>query len=218
MDTKSNAADLASQGAYPNKCAECETWFKGPSFLYQPEHCWPSCPAIPSVSSNDPEVKKVNLVGHSQVKDQSTEVPLLQELFSHYSSWHRLVKAVAWLNKYKQFLKTKYLLKRETPIPHQISVEEYESAAVDVIKCIQQAFFGDEMIELQSSNHLSITKRRLRASPTLHVLQRLTPFVKNGILRVGGATTTFVFTSRYGTSHNSALYQSCDSPHSATLP
>ena len=186
VDTKSNPADLASRGAYPNKCAECETWFKGPSFLYQPEHCWPSCPAIPSVSSNDPEVKKVNLVGHTQVKDQSTEVPLLQELFSHYSSWHRLVKAVAWLNKYKQFLKTKYLLKRETPIPHQISVEEYESAAVDLIKCIQQAFFGDEMIELQSSNHLNITKRRLRASPTLHVLQRLTPFVKNGILRVGG--------------------------------
>ena len=128
----------------------------------------------------------VNLDCHTQVKDQPTEVSLLQELFSHYSSWHRLVKAVTWLNKHKQFLKTKYLLKHETPIPRQISVEEYKSVAMDVIKCIQQAFFCDVMIDVKSSNHLNMPKKRLRASSQLHILQRLTPFVKNDILWVGG--------------------------------
>ena len=84
MKTKENPADIASRGIGAQELIDSPLWWNGPEFLWKPSRDWNLADAVPDITSDDPEVKKVIL--------QATQV---QESFSlpgrlkYFSSWHR---------------------------------------------------------------------------------------------------------------------------------
>ena len=79
----------------------------------------------------------------------------------------------------------------KTPLPplHAIgglTVKDIEAATNVIVKHVQAQSFSDAVQELTTQEYINVTKSKLRRTPTLQPLQRLNPFLKDGILRVGG--------------------------------
>ena len=107
-------------------------------------------------------------------------------MFSRSLNWHRLVKAVAWILKFKQYMKLKYVRKKEISLSGQIIDTDYQLAITAIIKHTQDIYFSEVIKELQTNTFINAAKKKLRNSSVLQVLQRLTSFLKDDILRVGG--------------------------------
>ena len=137
VDSSSNLADLASRGASPNKYGNYEIWFKGPEFLWKEEQCWPSLPLLANMPFNDPETKKINAICNRNKQCNQVNQPCYQDMFSRYSNWHRLEKAVAWILKFKQYMILKYVLKKDTSLSGQITDTDYQLAITAIIKNTQ---------------------------------------------------------------------------------
>ena len=72
--------------------------------LTRQEH-WPENPkALAPLSDDDPEIKKVKAVATNTLLCE----PLLLEILSYFSVWSRLLKAIAWLMRFKRFIVWKY--------------------------------------------------------------------------------------------------------------
>ncbi|XP_078619541.1 uncharacterized protein LOC144886687 [Branchiostoma floridae x Branchiostoma japonicum] len=151
-----NPADDASRGQTIQEFIENERWIKGPQFLWQEEGRWPSQPDIIRVNEPqlDPEIKVHAIV--AQEVDRENPV---DKLLRHYSSWHRLKKAIAWLVKARQALLTKKK-------PLSPTCYDLDQAELIVIKHVQRKYTEEGM---------SSTIRKL--DPKLD---------DKGILRVGG--------------------------------
>ena len=188
VDTRSNPADLASRGAYPDKHTEHPSWFRGPEYLWQSELFWPAHP-LPNPPWDDHEVKKVHAMCHSRPTKPTAQPSPLEDLCMHYSSWHALQKAVAWILKCKEFLKHKYILKTTLPplsATSGLTVKDIEAATEEIVKHVQAQAFPAAIEELKTQGHVTVTRSKLRRTPSLQSLQRLNPFLKDGVLRVGG--------------------------------
>ncbi len=81
-------------------------WLEGPEFLWKNEDCWPEKIDLPPLLEDDPEVRK-----ESKIYATSTAIHCLQLLLQRYSSWVSLKRAVAWLSRYKKFLKKEIIPK-----------------------------------------------------------------------------------------------------------
>lgn len=96
-----NPADQASRGVPVNEFLKNKDWIFGPSFLKQSVKQWPTMPDdVSQMDSEDPEMKS----GTTVAVITSTEDPI-EQLLSHYSSWFKLKKAVAWILNVKEFLR-----------------------------------------------------------------------------------------------------------------
>ncbi len=104
-----------------------------------------------------------------------TTVNSLAERFLKFSSWTKLVKAIARLTRFvKEFKGSTKRTNKAT------SLEERQEAEHTVIPIVQTLVFSKEIKELQSRKEL-ITKDKASR------LYRLNPFLDHkGILRVGG--------------------------------
>nr|XP_021329350.1 uncharacterized protein LOC110439121 [Danio rerio] len=165
--SEDNPADHASRGL-KSKELIASNWFSGPSFLWED-----SLPTgeikVGDLDTDDPEVRKV-LVHHTLTTENS-----LAERFSKFSSWTKLVKAIARLIRFVKELKGS--IKRTNKAT---SLEERQEAEHVVIAIEQGLVFSKEIKELHSKKEL-ITKDRASR------LYRLNPFLDHkGILRVGG--------------------------------
>ncbi|XP_035657338.1 uncharacterized protein LOC118403009 [Branchiostoma floridae] len=151
-----NPADDASRGQPIQDFIENERWLKGPQFLWQEESRWPSQPDIIRVNEPqlDPEIKV-----HAIVAQEVEQENPVDKLLRHYSSWHRLKKAIAWLVKVRQALLTKKK-------PLSPTCYDLEQAELIVIKHVQMKYKEEGM---------SSTVKKL--DPKLDA---------KGILRVGG--------------------------------
>lgn len=121
------------------------------------------------------------------------EVKPLDTFIQRYSSWHRLLKGVAWLLRFIRFVQ-----RRRTKIcgdnnsgdgdtlgfpigagTQFLSVDELESAQIKLTSYEQRDCFPDEVA--------SLTKLRSAPIKKSSRLSKLSPFVgKEGLLRVGG--------------------------------
>ena len=68
-------------------------------FLYEPEEIWPNPQRNGLVTESDLEIKQV-LVYHTKHGDNE----LLDRFLRYFSDWHRLLKSVAWLIRFKRYL------------------------------------------------------------------------------------------------------------------
>ena len=76
-------------------------WLKGPEFLRKKVTEWPKIPEnLGQISPDDQEVRKDIMVNSIHMDENNP----ISKLFEHYSSWHRLKKAIAWLLKRKTFI------------------------------------------------------------------------------------------------------------------
>lgn len=92
------------------------------------------------------------------------------ERFKRFSSWTRLVKAIAFL---KRFIRS--FLERKKMVGSDVNV--LEDAEVKIIKTVQSEVFGEEIECLQSNTRISKQSRIFKLNPFLD---------ERGLLRVGG--------------------------------
>ncbi|XP_030844258.1 uncharacterized protein LOC105444708 [Strongylocentrotus purpuratus] len=171
VDTLRNSADDGSRGI---PARSLDRWLTGPEFLLQEKEVWPEDPAslkkedVPELDlQNDSEVKKTHVYATSSHDE-------IDDLMTRYSSWDRLKRGIAWLLRYKQYLRSKgtgNLAERGS-----LTVQELNNAEVEVIKHVQRHSFPDEYVK-------GIEKKtRKQGNP----LEKLNPVMVDGLLRVGG--------------------------------
>ena len=170
VDSDSNPADDVSRGVQSTR------WLTGPSFLWEQEEQWPATPtALLEVDERDPEVK-VKMTALVTGAEETTESPL-RRLIEYYSTWRRLIKAVAWIRRAVRMLKDKV---RGCDSPTSgLSIADLEAAEKLVVSYTQRASFPQETKDLEAGREVRVTS----------VLARLDPFLEDGVLRVRGRLT-----------------------------
>ena len=157
VDSASNPADDASRGLTAAEVVSTSRWIHGPSFLWKEKTEWPTQPEFKCSMLEDAVEVKPNRKVYSVATDDADPIDLL---IQRHSSWDTLKKSVAWLLRFKQYMKTK------KPISGKLTVSEMKVAATAVIVHVQSQTFG-----------------RSKGNS----LQKLSPFQsEDGTIRVGG--------------------------------
>ena len=184
-----NPADYASRG-FNDKLVGLNRWIAGPAFLSEPEDRWPEYPKR-EVQDTDIELKRkaTTMISVNLKKG-------LNQLLSYYSDWFKLLKATAWLTRYKRYL----LMMRGHSKCSSINigplkVEEIEMARLDVIRLVHKESFPEDLILLQKANNqkgalnyqLSKTSR----------LRKLCPILIDGVIHVGGRLQNSKYASEF---------------------
>ncbi|XP_078698382.1 uncharacterized protein LOC144925949 [Branchiostoma floridae x Branchiostoma belcheri] len=193
VNTAHNPADEASRGQGIEVFLENRRWTEGPDFLWHPSNKWPEQPdcVIAPVVLSDPEVKavgavsmpeglqqplqgdpevKVNAIGAEEVEQKSP----MDALIAHYSSWHRLKKAVAWIIKVKQALR-----QRKVATENGMTMHDLNQAEKAIFKHVQNRYYKQEIVSLERSKDAVVAS-------TSNV-RKLNPILgDDGLLRVGG--------------------------------
>ena len=163
VESRQNPADLTTKVKSQYTDADHKFWRHGPSWLLEYSAFW-HIPDVQSVeiSENDPEIK--SLVSQ-------TISSWLQRVSDHYSSWTKMIRAVAWIRRWVLSFKMKQ------KINHGLELDELISAERLLVKDVQIQFYSSEMKDLSVGHFVSKSSS----------LRSLTPFLDEfGILRVGG--------------------------------
>ena len=173
VDTKANPADYCSRGTDVNNAKATETWFNGPSFLWESESTWASNRRVFDVSFDDPELKK-------ELRTNYTEVAfdILHQLEEKISTWDRMKRVMSWVLRFKQILLRKIEMDAvKEPLHGSDLLQESE---VQLIKFVQEKRFSAELKALRRRNK-DVTM------PRSSKIKQLDPFLnRNDIICVGG--------------------------------
>ena len=192
-----NPADDGSKGLKIDAMLKNDRWLKGPKFLWENEGHWPKMIEIPVLEDGDPEVRK-----EGQIYVATLQSNVLDDLISYNSCWWKLKCAIAWLLRYKQYLRVKVQLRKNAAI---VSDSPVESSEMPLMKCghltvaelqvaekeilirVQEVAFPEALYVFSATECCEDNghpKKILRkAGPSIH---QLNPQLKEGLLRVGG--------------------------------
>ena len=188
VNTTLNPADHVSRGQTAEAFLKLGCWLSGPDFLLHTEDQWPNNPDPGMVDIDDSEVKRVAQMHVIQVQDSTDPV---DQLMSHFSSWTKLKRAVAWLLKLKGLLK-ELKAKRKEPntLCGESKVEQFKKAykgtnltcdnlleaETEILKYCQKQRFEDDLTMLKEHH-------RVKKGSSLY---KLNPVLQEGVMRVGG--------------------------------
>ena len=189
--SKSKPADIASRGLMPDKLASADLWFHGPEFLWKHNSHWPKFPTCAVKSYNASKITceiKANYINCEMVPVPEPK-SALSNLLTRFSTFERLQRSVAWILRFKNYVKWKFT-KNEPPSTGCLSVSELNTATLEICKLMQREslspelnYYGERIDPGPSGLHSNGRPPKTRCSKS--ILQ-LSPFVKDGILRVGG--------------------------------
>ena len=171
ISTEANPADSGTRCLHAGAMQK-STWLLGPTQLHMPfsdEDCQGDFPLVNPHNINEvrPTVKSMKVT----VQCDSS----LSSRFEKFSSWRRLVEAVAFLQRKARLLKQKSCAASSAHMSR--TVESFKQTEDFVIKKVQHEQFGREIICLEDGLPLLKNSRLLA----------LNPFVDgSGIVRVGG--------------------------------
>lgn len=173
IGTKCNPADYISRGMSAYQLIGNKLWLEGPDFLQKNECEWPAQPSsIERVPENDPEAKREQAI--YLVKTTVEDVTVMHRLFSRYSAFHKLKKAVAWILRAKSFLLA-IIRKLQLPdMKERLSHAEVSEAEREILKYVQ--------IESFPSQYFGLKKPLKESDP----LSQLEPQMVDGLMRIGG--------------------------------
>ena len=184
VDSLRNPADYASRGFSGSKTQKLKHWFNGPPFLGQVESEWPRQPVeIPDLPEDDRELKRKKVQVHMLMQENS-----LQPLLLRYSSLYKLLTSVAWLLRFKNYLR------RQTGEVKSgnLTVDEIVTATREVVKVVQRQAFPKELAVLQRISHVTPSRtsvpQRSKLGFVRYVspLRKLNPVIFDGVICVGG--------------------------------
>ena len=186
VPSKQNPADIASRGVWPDKIDTCDMWFYGPSFLCNNVSDWPNQPDfLHDIALEELEVKNEHCFAQLREPNDS-----LHRLFRRYSSFHDLLRTVSWLLRYKNFLFSKLSENHASPNVGFLTVEEFDQARLAIMRCVQREAFPRILALSSCREALNVAEdikgKDLQQNKDLKIVQTLNPFVKDGLLRVGG--------------------------------
>ena len=98
-----NPADDDSKGLKLDALLKDDRWIRGPQFLEKDESSWPKMVEIPELKDEDPAVRK-----EAQNYSIVVNVNALEKVIGYHSSWWKLRRCVAWLLRYKQYIRGKW--------------------------------------------------------------------------------------------------------------
>jgi len=129
------------------------------------------------------KAQKVNAVDIRNVAGKKT----VRTLLTYFSSFIRLQHAVAWMNRFKQYLRWKIKGGKSEVQKRGLAIEELVIAESEVVKLVQKESYVEELGAL--SNHSSfegLCSSKSVDSLKKSYLKALCPVNVDGILRVGG--------------------------------
>ena len=143
-------------------------FYDGPEFLKQYKSEWSSQSVDAMLQNDDPEVKREIKSCVASAEDSSATDKLLE----HFSSWNKLKRAVGWLLKFKQYLKS-----GKSDLQSSLSVQDVRNSELAIIEYVQRKCYAHEFRNLEKSENVG------KASS----VRNLSPFIdENGLIRVGG--------------------------------
>ena len=156
-----NPADVASRGATCLQSQEMKLWLYGPEFLTQSEGKWPQCKVVLPETDIGIDVRSVLTISTN---------PWYQSWFLRYSCWYKLLKAVAWMIRFKQYLMIMTGKRIDGSLKvGDLTLQELRIATDNVLRLVQEDCFGSQ---IDSSGRKS--------------LKCLNPLQINGLICVGG--------------------------------
>lgn len=173
-----NPSDCLSRGLTPAQLVHHPLWLGGPPWLKLPRHEWPVTPFVSGDTQELPEMKPIALPAISL--ERSDAVPPAEDILyfrsSRFSSWTKYLRTICYVYKF---------IKRLPKGP--ITASDLEFAESAVWRSVQRTHFESDLDRL--------TRNKLCSKP----LQKLSPFLHNGLIRVGGrlANSELDFDSRH---------------------
>lgn len=168
VPSQDNPADLISRGVSAQVLESSSLWWKGPQGLGQNNNWWP---AVVNHIADIPEVrviKPVLTVTKSPSDESSNEFNLLNQ----YSSWTKLIRVTAYIRRFFNNLRSG----KSVRVTEYLHAFELKAAKEVWIRVSQQDAFKIELACLERGTQL----------PRRSKLISLSPFLENGIIRVGG--------------------------------
>lgn len=174
---KLNPADDCSRGLDPQQFLANERWLRGPQFLWEREEHWPQN-KVEDIPVDRLELKKEKTITMTDVEGRTQ--CKLYELLERHSSWTKLLKSVAWIGKFIEWLKNG---KRATH--KRVTTSDIKKASVVVVALVQQQTFQQEIHDLTRKR--SKSSDRQGVSPSSKIV-KLKPMINEGerIIRVSG--------------------------------
>lgn len=167
VKTEENPADLVSRGVKPHELDVCSTWWNGPVWLSQARDQWKVVDTPPQDTSELPE-QRLNQLALLAVNP-------LKDIVTKYSTWNRLLRAVAWILRFVKYI----ISKRQAQETSYLSVQDLREAENFLIRRAQAEEFGEEIKALKNQKEI----------PHSSKLQALNPVIRNELLVVGGRLT-----------------------------
>ncbi|XP_038055961.1 uncharacterized protein LOC119727951 [Patiria miniata] len=208
--TDVNPADDGSRGLGVEELMNKSRWLVGPNFLWEEQVPITLEASSPTISPEDPEVKKVKSLA-TQTAKQTFELERLER----FSEWHQAKRAIATCLKFKSLLMKRSIKKPQPnsiqalrkdaiPLYKPVMVEDMCQAELEILRLVQKEAFAEEIKILQSfkvnSDNPSRSKVRERnkVMKTKSCLYKLDPFLDaDNILRVGGRIRRAGFPSNF---------------------
>ena len=195
-----NPADIASRGTTPKQLSEHESWFKGPSFLWENNVTILNSNPLPDLDPEDAEVRKEksvslisNKVSYQGKEPNSFPKVLEQERFKHSSSLSRLKRNIVLIQRMIEKNRPNQQFNWR-PVSGPPMVKEMCLAEEVILKSVQFWNFNEEIQVLQNlsgedrmfQNRQNAHTRNKKLKQTSSLF-RLDPFLdEKGVLRVGG--------------------------------
>lgn len=178
---------------------KCSLWRNGPVFLQRSEQEWPRIPLNSTrIEPNEPEVKKERITVNVITETHHFG---LDSLMHHYSSWNRILRAVAWLLKFKRLLQNLCLKRKEVlnTIEAQVFKHAKQNCIVKEMNKYKASFkasnlSADDLRDAEFAmicycqdfvDELSSLKKGLNVKKDSSIFS-LDPRIQDGLLRVGG--------------------------------
>ncbi|XP_055907255.1 uncharacterized protein LOC129942380 [Eupeodes corollae] len=174
LPTNFNVTDDATRMT-PKEFEADSRWYTGPSFLYEDVSIWPKMKTNKMTRSNE-EDETNEFVGTISVPARFVLPDVMR-----FSNWSRLIRATAWIMRYKENLKIKGRITRgdEDAVYYQgeLTTTEIEWANKLWIRQSQQNSFHKEIVELRKNKVVS------RSSKLYNIIPQLDD---EGIIRLRG--------------------------------
>ena len=162
---KLNLADDVSRGLGMNEFLKNERWLKGPSFLWRSEDQWP-----------DRKYEQVAIERLEMKKEVYLAMVVLTAplngFLTRFSSLFTLLRAVAWLVKFLQWIKwTSSKKKGESStreITRFISQKEIKKSKREVIMPVQLGAFPLEIKDLRAGRQVKTSSNIVKLKPVYH--------------------------------------------------
>ena len=169
VPTKINPADHLTRGLKVSELIEENSWWEGPEYLKSSESEWPTNKIFKRSEQVKSEVKKrymhteesfvtsVRTSSSSQCNDGWRLAP------KRYSSWQRLIRVHAWVNR---FIKN-CCEDEEHKLKGGLTLSELSDAEEQIIRVAQRESFSEEYLALQKGRKLSTSSKLFGLCPKL---------------------------------------------------
>ncbi len=189
--SEENPADDASKGLKLETLLQNGgRWLQGPEFLWKNEHEWPTNIDVPPLNDDDPEVRQEANIYATVTTERNMEC-----LIRRYSSWWPLVRAVAWLSRFKDYLKENVIRKKNKSSNQEklsarsgnLEVNELKEAERSIVRYLQSTSFPEVFKALQDGGSMMTNANVKRSLKRIgSSLYQLNPVIKDGMIVVGG--------------------------------